>query len=229
MYDLRYFFFENDAMHSTCGMAFETLMKIRCQLDDGYSNHHWYRAVSLSPNNTALGYLVEHMCLTAIERGALKSLDPQLGQLGRTYFDDAPPVAHLINGPGTCQLYVPSTFRFPDIDAAIVRLDRKAKRAHIYLIRVTIAKYHKESETNFYQRQWGKWKETFPDDYGVQSTFIWIHRGEPGAQSVQEATRRARTEEEVVMHEHESVHLGIKEVDPKLLKSIDKLKFQTCT
>ena len=52
-------------------------MSIYRSLDDqpDYPIDTSYQAISLSPNATVLGYLVEHMYLAAIQRGALKMVD----------------------------------------------------------------------------------------------------------------------------------------------------------
>ena len=126
------------------------------------------------------------MCLAAIQRGALQIVDHCLHDPSeKTSFDDVPPVASLIAGKNKRQLYVPSAFNSSDIDAAIIHLDRKAMKAHVYLIQVTIAESHKDSEKNFYEPQWEKWMKRFQSqNYGVESTFIWVTREEPSAQDV---------------------------------------------
>ena len=95
---------------------------------------------------------MQHVYLAAIQRGALKVVDQELDDpLERTCFDKVPPVASLIAGSNHSQLYVPSAFNFPDINAALARLGRKALKVHVYLIQVTISEIHKNSEHEFYE------------------------------------------------------------------------------
>jgi hypothetical protein len=55
----------------------------------------------------------------------------------------------LIVGPHTRVLYVPDAFNFAEIDTAAIWLDRNERKAHVYLIQVTISKSHKDSEAKF--------------------------------------------------------------------------------
>lgn len=235
LYDPRYFFFDGkNRGQSTCGIAFETLLGIYRHLDDQsmYLTDTWYQAISVAPNVIVLGYLAEHMCLAAIQRGALQIVDQCLHDpLEKTSFDDVPPVASLIAGNKKRQLYVPSAFNFSDIDAAIVHLDRKALKAHVYLVQVTIAESHKDSEKKFYESHWEKWVKRFQSqDYGVDSTFIWVTREEPSAQDVQEVTRNTRNAGEMVtVYGHHRKHISIKSLDLGLHNAIENARIDICT
>jgi hypothetical protein len=179
LYDMRHFYFDNERVgHSTCGMAFQTLM-------DTYREHEasirnigaWYGAISNSPNRTVLEYLAVHILLNSIRRDGLGRADQELEHpLEKEIFDTVPDVERLITeGIHTCRLYVPATFGFPNIHAAIVRLDRNAKKAYVYLILVTVSRDHKSSEAGFYETQWENWKSSFPRNYETTSTFVCIH------------------------------------------------------
>lgn len=67
-----------------------------------------------------LGYFVEHMCLAAIQRGALKFLDEQLSHpwIGRTLMaSHTCGTSDLIADTDTRQLCVPSAFKCLNIDS----------------------------------------------------------------------------------------------------------------
>lgn len=178
LYDMRHFYFENERVgHSTCGMAFQALMDTFREYDASSRNvDPWKFAISNAPNRTVLEYLVVHVCLNTIRRQGLGFVDPELERpLEMEIFDTVPDVEILITeGIHTRRLYVPATFDFPFIDAAIVRLDRNAKKAYIYFIQVTVAT-HKGSEKDFYQTQWAVWKSSFSSNYGVFPLFVYIN------------------------------------------------------
>jgi len=230
-YDLRYFYFnDQDVGCSTCGMAFRALLAVYRQhkVTLNYKIAEWYEAISLSPNHTVLGYLVEQMCLTAIQHGALRGtalqeIDEALGNRleEKEFFDNVPPVAKLINGHDDLRLYIPTVFNFPDIDGAIVRLDRVEKKAYVYLIQVMIAENHKDSEENFYLKQWDRWEKMFVVyGYHVSSMFVWIDTEKPstknGLKEIESTRRSTRKTEKTVVAEHQSTHISIKSLDSVL-------------
>jgi len=228
-YDLRYFYFNDKVGYSTCGIAFSTLLAEYRQLKVtlNYKLDEWYEAISLSPNHTILGYLVEQMCLNAIQRGALggtilQEIDKELGNRleEKEFFHDIPPVADMIDRQIDLQLYIPNTVNFPDIDGAIVRLDHVKREAFVYLFQVAIAKAHKDSETNFYMKQWEQWKKRFTTHkYSVSSTFVWIEEKPSttnGLKKIEGTNRDTRTGQKVVVDGHGSVCISIKSLDPVL-------------
>ena|SRR5258708_3351906 len=119
-----------------------------------------------------------HVSLAALERSGLASADPKLGhRLEKECFDVFPDFSKLINSTDSTRLYLPTKFNFSDIDAALVRLDRKMGEGFVYPIQVTIAGSHKDSEAHFYSAQWDLWKTTFTrNGFEVSSTFVWIDR-----------------------------------------------------
>ncbi len=124
-------------------MAFETLFALyrQAKRNLSYNEHDWLTAISLSPNSTVLGSLVEHLCLSSIAHGALNDIDKSLpNRLEKDFFDGVPAVEVLISSENSCQLYIPTAFNFPDIDGAIVRLDQQERMAYVYPIQVTVEK-----------------------------------------------------------------------------------------
>jgi len=164
---------------------------------------------------------VERICLDAIQRGALRTVDERLKhELKRYTFQGIPPVDLLIASKSTCCLYVPLEFNFADIDAAVIWVDRDKLKAHVYPIQVTIAKAHTDSETSFYQSQWRHWKAKFPADYDVSSTFIWIDKKEPSTEDKPALTRDTRSGTVVVVDAHETRHASIEVMEPILYKHV---------
>ena len=254
-YDLRYFYFDtspNRLGHSTCGMAFGTLLAIyrHTKRNLSYNRYDWYAAISRSPNSTVLGYLVEHMCLSAIARGALNDIVKSLpNRLEKAFFDGTPAVEVLVRSENLCHLYIPTAFDFPDIGGAIIRLDRKERMAYIYPIQITIAKTHTNSKESFYKNQWTAWDERFSTEgYRTSSTFVWVNRQGSSRESAGKNTKSAgktrkeavamsmktrstarKTEElmgEVeVAAEHQSIEISIESLDPFIHAAMVKRGF----
>ncbi len=228
LYDVRYFFFEKTVGRWVCGMAFQSLLgqyrKFKQSLHDGLEE--WYQAIAISRNPSVLGYLVEHVSLAALERSGLANVDQKLGhRMEKEYFDGFPDFSKLFNSTDATRLYLPTKFNFSDIDAAIVRLDRKTRQGFVYPIQVTIARSHKDSEAHFYSAQWDLWNRIFTrNDFEVSSTFVWIDRQGP---SEEEKGRRARKQKKAVvtwektgLHEHGTAHIGIKSLDEWLANEL---------
>lgn len=218
LYDMRHFYFDNERVgHSTCGMAFQTIMDIYRQ-QDIYRQHDapshnvgsWYGAISNSPNNIVLQYLMVYICLDTIRRDGMGMVDKALdGELGMEIFDTVPDVERLVIRDYSCwsRLYVPASFNFPNVDAVVVRVDNGRKRARIYLILVRSATSHENSETNFYQTQWEEWKLSFSSKYEVFPTFVWIDRS--SFEGVQTITTGME-------HERQRVHFSIGSLNKSL-------------
>ena len=232
-YDLRYFYFNRTGAHATCGIAFGTLLPIYRKFKGSRSDQLdlWYGAIAISPNPTVLGYLVEHVCLNAIENVGLKTVDPNLKTpLDKVFFDQQPDMKQLLNGCKTCQLYLPTIFNFPNIDALIVRVNNKGKGkgAYFYPIQITIAKVHKDSEAAFYREQWEAWKDPFVQKgYKVFSTFVWVNREEPSKKDVPEKTRGSRQKKVMVVeHAWQVETVTIKSLDMRLENMI--ARWESC-
>jgi hypothetical protein len=160
----------------------------------------WYNAISLSGNPAVRGYLAEEVCLAAIRRNGLTAVNTNLKSPAVTeFFDGIPSWEQLINSPNDSHFYIPTTFNYPNIDAAILWLSRTKSRgkkqkgkkqkgkkpqdeepqdekppAHLYLIQVTLAKTHKDSESKFYTTQWEEWTEVLRGKFTLSSTFVWV-------------------------------------------------------
>jgi len=230
LYDLRYFYFDDEKIgRSSCGMAFRTLLAVYRRHNDNLdTTDAWYTAISLSPNPTVVGYLAEHMCLVAIQRGglggtALKDWDAKLGKRmeSKQYFLAVPELDHQVKTDQELRLYIPTTFNFPDIDGAIIRLDRRSKRAYVYLIQVTVAKTHKDSEKSFYKNQWPTWEDRLKKHgFKASSIFIWVDRGEPSIEPVPKKNPR-----KPIVPKRRTIHISIQSVDPHLHHALVNTNF----
>lgn len=107
--------------------------------------------------------------------------------------------------------------------APVAKLDLKEKKAHVYLVQVTIAKTHKDSETNFYLKQWPTWKDTL-STHGFEnpaSTFVWVDMQGSSTKLVPPVQRDTRASpNRIVVDEHEQRHISIGLLDPKLEESL---------
>lgn len=221
-YDLRYFSFdENSTGHATCGIAYMTLMSIYRQFKGTMSSMitDWYTAISNSSNPSVTGYLAEYVCLAAIERGGLGGYNAELGnQLKMEPFDDVPPLATVSDNNRADRLYVPNAFNYSNIDGAIVRLDFDAKKARVYLIQVTIAKSHKDSEQDFYLKQWGKWKAVLESNgYQASSEFIWVGLWKSDTKVVAGQGRPTRQEpDRITVDPHTTSRVSVETLDKQL-------------
>lgn len=221
LYDIRHFYFDNERVgHSTCGMAFQTIMDIYRQHDaPSHDIGSWYRAICNSPNHIVLGYLAVYICLDTIRRDGMGTVDEALdGTLVKETFDTVPDVERLITEHASwSRLYVPNSFNFPNVDAAIVCVDRHKQQAFVYLIQVTLATAHKNSETDFYQTQWEGWKSSFPSKYEVFPTFVCI-----AGPRVKKGVPQAPTD---IVPEPRRVHLSIEYVNRRLHDMIARTGF----
>jgi hypothetical protein len=194
LYDVRYFYFEKDKGRYTCGMAYQTLMAIyrKHRLAD-LDTDIWYRAIAAEKRNPAVqGFLAEQICLATIRRHGLSQVDKNLSKplpLPVEFFRDVPRWdSFLMDASQSICLYIPVKFNNPDIDAAILRVNRKNKKSYLYLIQVTISKGHMDSERNFYTRQWDEWKSGL-ERYPPEPIFVWIGNRPPDVQQKEEVTK----------------------------------------
>ena len=162
-YDLRYFSFKDDIAHSSCGIARYTIMTIyRTHRFEWTDFSTWSTAIWKSQNPVVEGFLAEQLCLLVIKRHGLLVVSDHApaGLLEVEYFLDRPNWATIINKPDVnCCLYMPSVFNYPNVDAAILQLDRDKlePKARLYLIQMTLARSHKDSEMLSYRDQWQEW------------------------------------------------------------------------
>ena len=160
--------------------------------------------VHASPNTSVKGFLLEQLCLEII---MVKGLDfipnahdnAPRGPFQREFFLDAPDWSNLIHedaNHNSC-LYLPKKFNFENVDGAVLHLEsRPKKHAHLYLIQITIAMGHKESDRLFYERQWKVWTQwLLSHGWTVKSTFLWIDQEQPANTSVARETRGLRSGE----------------------------------
>jgi len=229
---MRYFFFDDaNVGHSTCGIASMTLMsiyRVHCK-ETSFNVDAWYDAIQVAPNVVVLGYLVEHMCIAAIARGAMGAVIQGLQKpLEKASFDDYPSVANMVLDGRRWRLFVPSTYYFANIDAAVLHMDHTKRMAHAYLIQVTIAKDHKDSENIFYENQWKRWEAKFREhNYKVDSTFVWINREEPTTQDVEPVSRRTRNAgKTITVQGRKSMRISVKALDLALHNAVETALFR---
>ena len=218
LYDLRYFSFFKDKGGFSCGMAHRTLVAI-------YREHSlyeldgnvWLTTISQTKNAVVKGFLAEQACLGAIKRNGLPAVSSTLDRgMDWEVFDNTPNWATLIsNRKSKCRLYLPSAINYANIDAAILSLDQKKKKAHVYPIQVTLSPYHKDSAKGFYEKQWERWRAVLETEgYEVSSSFVWIDaEGTPGQRKVQPLVKHLRSGNKEVLPAYELICINFKEVE----------------
>jgi len=229
LYDVRYFYFdEQEVAHSTCGIASQTLM-------DHYREKRlhtievdlWCDTIRSSGNPTVRGYLAEQVCIAAVRRYGLPAVDLNLTSFSRhETFDDVPIWRDFFESNYSRCLFVPKTFNYADIDAAILLVDRPQSTAHLYFIQITIAKKHKNYQDTFYTNQWRKWTNGIPRAYkeGLSSSFIWIDENGPtDPKKKGPVDRRTQSGIMAVHPEYISYHVGIEFVDEKLHQALFRM------
>ena len=206
LYDPRYFYYQNEIWHYTCGMARQALMSVyRRDQFQRIQFYQWFGVIRKSQNPVVQGFLVEQLCLLVIARDGLRAITPlgidaPKGPIETESFQQVPNWDSLIdNTTRSSRLYLPDKFNYANVDGAILHItSRNPKQAHLYLIQITLAKDHKDSETYFYQAQWQNWVQALKGNHwSVESTFVWIDKKAPEqgvkAKKVQ-ATRRGERE-----------------------------------
>ena len=133
------------------------------------------------------------------------------------FFENVSDWRPFLSDTSQCRLYLPSTFNYPNIDAAILSVTRGSKmpEAKLYLIRVTIAKKHENSEKKFYKTQWKKWKAKLEPEWNISSTFVWIDMRNTLAKEVQAKTKRTR-DGLMEIPAHTQWHINVRDVDEAL-------------
>ena len=137
------------------------------------------------------------------------------------YFTGIPHWSILIESGEPCRLYLPHSYNYPAIDGAILQLDRTKKTAHLFLIQVTLAKKHKDSEKLFYEKCWGDWTE-YLADFQVQSTFVWIDRVGPSENTVRQQKLVTRTRTILLNPQYTSIHVAVADVDQRLVEELTR-------
>ena len=189
LYDPRYFH-QKKTWHYSCGMARQALILVyRRHQFDKFQFNQWFNIICGSNNPVVQGFLVEQLCLLVIARDGLRAIAPPGREtpgvpIKTEYFQQVPKWDSFIDSTDhtyTSRLYLPNTFNYANVDGAILQItSRKRKRAHLYLIQITLAKHHKDSETAFYQNQWRNWVQALEEkSWRVKSTFVWIDKQAP--------------------------------------------------
>ena len=137
-----------------------------------FLNARWFDAFRIgTANPTTLGFLLEQMILSYLSIEPFHALaihDRRFGERPqmRHFKGRAPPPT--INGSGL-QLYIPTVFNHPAIDAILVCLDagneKRFTKAAVARIQVTISKDHPGSHKVF-MNDWKEWRWCLGCDIG---------------------------------------------------------------
>jgi len=177
--------------------------------------------ICASHNPSVRGYLAEELCLQVIADKGLCTIGEEgpRGSLPKEFFNNDKPNWNTLidNDQHDCHLYLPSQFNYTNIDAAILHIkSRKSKDAHLYLIQVTLAKKHKDSEMLFYQKQWQDWVHDLESNkWTLNSTFVWIDLKQPDEQLKQKKVLGLRSRDAEVHPEYTHRRVGLTSLDPR--------------
>jgi hypothetical protein len=225
-YDLRYFYVDSKKVtRCACGVAFVATMFIyREHKFTNLCDHVWYLAVENNANLVVRGCIAEQICLLRIATTGLRSVNPHLHQMDHSWFTTSPDWKSVTMSNSTQCLYLPYSFKFPNIDGIILSLDRTKQRAYLFPLQITLAKDHADSEDAFYTSQWHSWIGPLTAaGYVIQSTFVWIDRNRPSATQKMVLVKETRSGPITVIPSHYSVHVGIGQVDLELVGRLDGL------
>jgi hypothetical protein len=144
---------------------------------------------------------IRELVLDAIARYGLRGIAfadkgaPE-GELERRFFHDTPVWNTALNS------YLPEQFNYANVDGAIPHVTSRApnRKAHLYLIQITTAMKHKNSEDALYRNQWSKWAADLDrQGWDLTSTFIWIDREKP---------EKTLQPEQVIALRNQDIHAG---------------------
>jgi hypothetical protein len=222
LYDLRYFYVQEQHGHYTCGVVFETMISLlREHRFQHFNSSHWYKAVSETKNPIVRGFIAEQICLNKISMDGLPMVASYLTRMEVVPFRAQPEWGRQLRDSLTLQLYTPTTYNFPNIDAIILWLNLESKSAHLYPIQITLSRVHKNSEDLFYSDVWRSWVDPIETaGFEVSSTFVWIDKEQPADQYKEAVTLSTRQGEKLVQPAHRSIHVGIGQVDVVLAKKL---------
>jgi hypothetical protein len=144
-------------------------------------------------------------------------VDARLGQMDQASFETQPNWDHMLRSNKKLCLYVPINYNFRAVDGAVLLLDHSAKKAHLFLLQITLSIRHKDSEADFYSSMWFSWVQSIEAaGFTVESTFVWIDKEQPSMQFQPALTKKLCSGGKVVQPEYYSTHVGIGQIDQKL-------------
>jgi len=224
LYDHRYLYIEGDIGNYTCAVAFRAMTAIlRDHRFMTFRAAEWYTAVELSSNNPVMqGFMAEHICLSRIAAEGLKVVDQRLTKMDHAVFQVLPRWQDLLSSDHTCCLYVPTSFNFPAVDGAILLLDHKKKIAHLFPLQITLSLRHRDSDATFYAQKWRSWTKGITEAgfTNIATTFVWIDKKQPSSEAKPKVSRTTRQGTTAVHPGYQSIHVGIKDIDPTLAKRL---------
>ena len=158
---------------------------------------------------------MEQICLATIARDGFGAVSTDLGKPMKVeYFEVTPAWTTFIQSGESLRLYLPLTFNYPAINAAILQLNCTNMTAHLFLIQVALAKRYKKSEANFYQNQWPTWTKPLVDNnFQIKSTFVWIDEHGP---EKHEAPETVWNTTHVLNAAYTTQHVGVAQMNRSL-------------
>jgi hypothetical protein len=192
-----------------------------------FLNASWYKQLGNEGNNpTTLGFIVEHMLLSAI--CAFGCPLASTGLKDKHSFQNSAPITRYLGeypklgppdddqAPAT-QLFVPVSHRCLYIDGILVHWNVKAKSVTIAPMQITIAASHSASNVLFMEDHWRDMVARLKE-WEIHARFLWIKETRNGPIEVTEvpAKESRKTRGAGAKHLHPSydvVTLTVSEVD----------------
>lgn len=180
----------------------------------------WDQALKAFKNNrSVIGFIVEQIVISTLASKGLELGDFNISAAKVTTFECTPqPSAETEH-----TLYVPLDFNFKAIDCLYVRLNYNEKVAFVTGIQITIAKDHKDNETQFFETLMMTTERLRNAHFEVVPSFMWIHDGERARTEVEAAGRKLRSRTVPTTHKHTTYWVSIDQVDVVLARTLSTI------
>ena len=222
LYDLRYFYVDGKGVgHYTCGVAFETMMRILRSRRELFCASGWYSTVRKSTNPVVRGFIAEQICLSSIANDGLTAIHDDLGPMATATFETVPDWYPFLNSGHTHRLFIPTAYNFKAVDGVILLLNRSGKSALMLPIQFTLSPRHRSSDDVFYTTMWWEWVRPLEEaGFKVESTFVWIDPNQPADEIKDVVIKAFRHNEKTVRPGYRAKHIEVEKVDLKLASAL---------
>ncbi|KAJ7195448.1 hypothetical protein GGX14DRAFT_676580 [Mycena pura] len=214
--DHRHCYVRNGLGHVTSGLARRELVTMLEDYDRNLTLSIEWLEVGLAnaiDSPPILGFMIEKSILTTFLRGVSgpglinwPAVDRYILPFKSSLPADLPPT--LKDGKIQSFLVIPEAFNFGDIDGLYITVDNIAKEVKFIGIQITLAKYHKDSASRFYNH-WSQWTAYFIG-YKLHTAFLWVVDSlNPGLEvDTEQIVRKTRGGSKVVSPAYRQYYIG---------------------
>jgi hypothetical protein len=244
--DARYFYFDDksrgDATSLIARIALADSLR-RFSDNSHFLSPSWYEQLGTTGNNPSiLGFIVEHMLLSAI--CAFGCPLASTGLEDKHSFQNSAPITRYLHdypelsppkddqAPVT-QLFVPVSHRCLYIDGILVHWNVKAKSVTIAPMQITIATSHSASDVSFMEEHW-RHMVAHLNEWEINARFLWIKETRNGPVKVTtlpaKESRKTRGAGAEQLHPpYDVITLKISEVDSSIGKKLSAARAFSAT